>query len=274
MSNDKKQTDNLIVEQILNNLPELPSMPAIVAQALNLIDDPNTEVKQLADVLSKDISMTTQILKLVNSAYYGFPAQITSINKAMALLGFDKIRTLILSVAVKPMMMSYSGKALWNHSIRCAVGAHHISKSLNYGDPDEAFVMGLLHDIGRTVMQIYNKNAYSEIDKLVAIGADVLEAERTFYGFTHTEMGKALVQKWKLPLIIGIAAQHHHNPLEAEETVSASIVYVANQITQEQLKYPVFNNEIIDSFDYEIQNPDALREEIFELSKPIIEVLS
>ena len=274
MSENKNQRHNPIVMEVIDNLDELPSMPSVVGQALNLIDDPKANINQLADIISKDISMTTQILKLVNSAYYGFPSQIASINKAMALLGLDKVRSLILSVAVKPMMMSYSGKALWNHSLRCAVGAQHISKSLDYGDPDEAFIMGLLHDIGKTIMQIHNKKAYPEIEKLVNIGADVLDAERTFYGYTHTEMGKALVEKWKLPLIIGITAQHHHNPLNSEETVSASIVYVADRITQEQLKYPIFDQEIIDSFDYEIPNPEALREEIFELSQPIIEALS
>jgi len=274
MGINKNQEINPKVIEVMENLPELPSMPTVVGEALSLLDDPKTDVKQLAEVISKDISMTTQILKLVNSAYYGFPQQITSISKAMALLGFDKVRSLILSVAVKPMMMSYSGKALWNHSIRCAVGCQHISKSLDYGDPDEAFVMGLLHDIGKTVMQIYNKKAYLEIEKLVNIGADVLDAESTFYGFTHTEMGRALVEKWKLPLIIGLSAQYHHNPLNSGEAVSASIVYVADRITQEQLKFPIFDSEIIDSFDYEVQDPEALREEIFEHSQPIIDALT
>ncbi len=273
MSIDKQATNPRVIEA-LENLPELPSMPTVVGQALDLLDDPKIEVKDLAKVISMDMSMTTQILKLVNSAYYGFPSQITSINKAMALLGFDKVKSLILSVAVKPMMMSYSGKALWHHSLRCAVGCQHISKSLNYGDSDEAFIMGLLHDIGKTVMQIYDKNAYPEVEKLVAIGADRLETERTFYGFTHTEMGRALVDTWKLPLIIGITAKHHHNPLESEETVSSSIVYVADRITQEELKFPIFEPEIIDSLDYEIPNPEALREEIFGLSEPIVEALS
>ncbi len=274
MSDNKAKNVNPRVIEVLENLPELPSMPSVVGQALDLLENPETDVKQLADTISRDISMTTQILKLVNSAYYGFPSQITSINKAMALLGFDKIKSLILSVAVKPMMLSYSGKALWNHSLRCAVGCQHIARSLDYGDLDEAFIMGLLHDIGKTVMQIYNKKAYPEIDKLVAIGADILDAERAFYGFTHTEMGRALVDKWKLPLIIGITAEHHHNPLKSEEAVSASIVYVADKITQEELKFPIFDNEIINCFDYEIQSPEALREEIFELSKPIEAALS
>jgi len=274
MDNNKNKVITTNIKDVIETLPEIPCMPAVVGQALNILDDPNADIKQLATTLSMDIAITTQILKLVNSAYYGFPSQITSINKAMALIGFDKVRSLIMSVAVKPMMMSFSGKALWNHSIRCAVGSQYLAKSLNYGDPDEAFVMGLLHDIGKIVMHIYNKNAFSEVQKLVSIGADTLDAEKTFFGFSHTEAGKVLVEKWNLPLIIGITAEHHHNPLRAPETVSSSIVYVTDKITQEQIKYPIFKPEIIDSFDYEIQDPEALREEIFKLSQPIIEALS
>src|SRR3989339_730089 len=95
------------IKDIIDNMSGIPSMPTVVSESLNLIDNPNSNIRQLADIISKDIAITTQILKLVNSAYYGFPSQITTINKAMALLGLNKIKSLILSVAVKPMMMSY-----------------------------------------------------------------------------------------------------------------------------------------------------------------------
>ncbi len=260
--------------QALENLNELPSMPAVVGQALNIIDDPNANINRLAEILSTDISITTQLLKLVNSAYYGFPSQITTINKAMALLGLNKVRSLILGLAVKPMMLSEHGKKLWHHSLRCAVGSKYLAKNLEFGDPEEAFITGLLHDIGKTVLQVQNINAYNEVQKLAAIGADILDAERTFYGFTHTEVGKILTEKWNLPLIIGITVEHHHNPLASEESMSAGIVYVANCITREQLKYPVFDQDIIDSLDFEIPDPEAMREKVFELSQPVIDAFS
>ena len=258
----------------IENLKELPSIPAVVVQALNLIDDPNANINRLAEIISTDISITTQILKLVNSAYYGFPSQITTINKALALLGFNKVKGLIMGVAIKPMMLSDHGKMLWHHSLRCAVAARYLAKNLRYRDPEEAFVFGLLHDICKTVLQIQNIDAYREIQKLVSIGADVLDAERTFYGFAHTDAGKALVEKWNLPLIIGITVAHHHNPLKSEEITSASIVYVADRITQDRLKYPVFKQEIIDAFDYEVPDPEGMREEIIRISQPIIDAFS
>lgn len=262
------------IETILNSLPELPSIPTVVSQALTILDNPKANINQLAEVISRDMALTTQILKLVNSAYYGFPSQITSINKAMALLGFNKIKSLIMSVAIKPMLVSSRGKALWFHSLRCAVGCQHLSKSLGYGDPEDAFVMGLLHDIGKTVMQAHNNIACKEIEKFVSMGADILDTEMTFFGFTHTQVGRILVEKWNLPVVIGITAEHHHDPLCSEESMSASIVYVADRITQDHLKYPIFDPEIIDSFDYEVSNPEDMRKKIFELSQPIIDALS
>lgn len=262
------------IKEIIENNINIPSMPTVVAESLNLIDDPNSNVKKLADILSKDISITTQILKLVNSAYYGFPSQITTINKAMALLGFNTIRSLILSVSLKPMLMTNSGKALWEHSIRCAVGCQMLSKSLGGVDPDEAFTMGLLHDIGKSVMESYNKDAIKEIVRLTNLGADILQAEKMFFGFTHTELGKELVIKWKLPIIIGTAIQYHHNPLASQTKLQSCIVYVADRISREPLKYPVLDPDMIDSFDFEVPDPIAFREKVFESAGHIISALT
>ena len=262
------------IKEIINNMTGIPSMPTVVSESLNLIENPNSSVRQLAEILSKDIAITTQILKLVNSAYYGFPSQITTINKAMALLGFNTIRNLILSVGLKPMLMTNSGKALWEHSIRCAIACQMLSKSLGVLDPDEAFVMGLLHDIGKSVMESADKDAIKEISRLTTLGADVLQAEKMFFGFTHTEIGKELVIKWKLPAVVATAISYHHNPLASQNKLHSCLVYVADRISREPLKYPILDPDIVDSFDFEIQDPVALREKVFESASHIISALS
>lgn len=265
-------TKNL--KQVIDSLSGIPTMPTVVSEALNTIENPKSNVNQLAEIISKDISLTTQILKLVNSAYYGFPQQITTINKAMALLGFNTIRSLVLGVAVKPMLMTSCGKILWEHSIRTAVASQMISKSLGFGDPDEAFVMGLLHDVGKIILEIANKDAVKEISRLTALGADSLQAERMFFGYTHTEIGKELVIKWKLPLIVGTAIQYHHNPLASQSKQHSCLIYVADRISREPLKYPVLDPDIVDSFDFEISDPLDLREKVIEASSHIISALS
>lgn len=262
------------IKEILDSSTAVPSMPLVLSQSLNLIENPNSNIKQIADLISKDISLSAQVLKLVNSAYYGFPSQITTINRAMALLGFNAIKNLILSVSVKSMMMTNSGKTLWEHSIRCAVACQMLSKSLGGIDPDEAYIMGLLHDIGKSIMDGVNKDAVKEITRLTNLGADILQAERMFFGFTHTDLGKELVIRWKLPLIVGTAIRYHHNPLAADNKLNAGIVYVGDRITREPLKYPVLDPDLVDSFDFEVPDPMAFREKVFEASGHIISALS
>ncbi len=262
------------MKAILDKLQSIPTMPAILSEALNTMDNPKSSVNKLAEILSKDISLTTQILKLVNSAYYGFPSQITTIKRAMALMGFNAIRSLILSVVVKPMMVTHSGKTLWEHSIRCAVACQMMSKSLGFGDPDEAFIIGLLHDIGKIVLEIANKDASKEVNRLTLLGADSLQAEKMFFGYTHTEIGRELSIKWKLPMIIGTAIYYHHNPLASQSKMHSCLVYVGDRITREPLKYPVLDPDIVDSFDFEVPDPMDLREKVFEASSHIISALS
>jgi len=265
---------NKNMKNIIDNMPGIPSMPNVLSEALNTMENPKSSVEKLADIISKDISLTTQILKMVNSSYYGFPSQITTIKRAMALLGFNTIKSLILSVVVKPMMMTHSGMALWEHSIRCAVACQLMSKSLGFGDPDEAFIMGLLHDIGKMVMEISNKDAVKEINRLITLGADTLQAEEMFFGYNHTDAGKELVLKWKLPLVVGAAVRYHHNPLASQSKMHSCLVYVGDRITRDPLKYPILDPDIVDSFDFEVPDPMDLREKVLDASGHIISALS
>jgi len=262
------------ITELINNLENIPSMPTILSEALNTIDSPKANFLKLAEIISKDFSLSSQVLKLVNSTYYGFPGQITTIDKAMALLGFDTIKTLILSVVVKPMIMTHSGKALWEHSIRCAVACQIMSKSLGFGDPNGAFVMGLLHDLGKIVLEIANKDSVKDVNNLVHAGTDILEAETKYFGFNHVDAGKALASKWKLPLIIITAISYHHNPLASQSKMLSSLIYVADRVCIEPLKYPILDPDIVDSFDFEVPDPMELREQVFEVSNHIINNLS
>lgn len=258
------------LEKILTELPNLPTMPHIIIEALGVIGNPKASIRQLSRIISRDLSITTQILKMVNSAYYGFPSQITTINQAMALLGFDNVRGVIFGAATKPMLTTYSGRTLWVHSIRCAVGCQLISKGLNIGNPDEAFVVGLLHDIGKTVMELYERNRMKELVRLVSLGADQMYMEQTMFGFLHTEAGALLAAKWRLPQLIIDCIRYHHNPQDVEDNPLAQIVYVSNCLTHEKIQYPVFDPEIADCLDFEITNPGDIRAHIFNLSESII----
>lgn len=261
------------VDLFIKNMPELPSMPPVVAKALNIIEDPKSSVAQLAAIISKDISLTTQILKLVNSAYYGFPSQITTIDKAMALLGFKQVKSLILSVALKPMMMSHSGRDLWEHSLKCGVACQLISKALGNNETDEAFVLGLLHDIGKNVIEMFNHRIANEINARVKMGTDRLRLEKSLLGFTHADLGEALLRKWKLPEVIVSCVKFHHTPLLSPNFSLVSIVYIADLLTQTNFEILDVSPNIANKLDFEVPDPIEFREEIIETTKPILNAL-
>lgn len=257
-------------EKISSRINDLPSMPIVIMNALEAINCPNSSANDLADILSKDQAITSQILKMVNSAYYGFPSQITTINRSIALLGMNKVRNIIMSVAAKPLMMSKSGKTLWEHSIRCAVGCEIISKQLGLDDLDEAFIIGLLHDIGKTVLEMYYKKDYAEVINIVNNGVDIISAERQVIGITHTNMGEAVVLKWKLPLVVANCVKYHHTPHASNDINNTGIVYIADRLAQIEVKYPMLDPDIMSRLDVDISDPMELREEIFETSQFII----
>lgn len=262
------------IKRIIQQLPELPAMPNVVAIALDVMKDPKASVKKLCDVISNDQAITTEILKVVNSAYYGLPQQITTINQATALLGFNKVRNLILSCAVKPMLMSHGGKILWEHSIKTAIGAEFIGKSLGRSDADECFVFGLLHDVGKIVFELYNKSAMQEVDRLVSFGADRSAAEKMMFGFDHSEAGDELITKWRLPKMIRACVKHHHKPHLSEFPGTVGIIYASDRIVQEPIKYPIIETEIISAIDFDLADPLVLREKILEKSEQMIKALS
>lgn len=261
------------MKNILDNMQDIPSMPNVISKALKTIQNPNSSANQLAEIISVDQSLTTQVLKLVNSAYYGLSTQITSVNKAIALLGHIKVKNIIMSVAMKPMMMTHGGKALWEHSLRCAVGCEILATNLKTADPDEAFVIGFLHDIGKTVLQIYKPAASAKVNELVALGANRLEAEKMMFGFDHTQIGAELILNWKLPAILSNNIKYHHAPHISSVASSAAIVYVANKLVQEPLQHPILEQDVMDRLDLDLPDPQVLREVIMNKSSTLIRAL-
>ena len=142
------------ITKLINNLKNVPAMPNVVIQALNIVKNPNSGIKDLGDIMSYDQSLSLKVLNLVNSAYYGFAQQITSITRALALLGMNQAKNIIVAIAMKPMFSSEENKELWEHSITAAVGCEYLASNLNITDSEEAFIIGFLHDIGKIILNM------------------------------------------------------------------------------------------------------------------------
>ncbi|HBG49060.1 MAG TPA: hypothetical protein DDW90_06085 [Cyanobacteria bacterium UBA9971] len=262
------------VKNFIDGMPNIPSMPSIVLNLLDQLNKPEPDIIKLSATISKDISLTAQLLRLVNSAYFSFSSRVNNVTQAAVLLGLNRLRSLIISSAIKPMIVTVCGKDLWEHSIRCAVGCEIIAKSLNDNRKEEAFIAGLLHDVGKIVLELYNSNYAREAHNQFVLGGERISIEKKLFGFAHTEVGKELIFKWNLSDDIGEHVNFHHNPVQSSDKLLTSYVYVADRLAQENIMYPIVDPEISENLDFEVSDPMILREEIFTASQPIIDVFS
>lgn len=258
-------------EKILANVLELQSMPTVFLEALDNIQDPKVNAIKLSNIVSKDMALTTKLLRFVNSPYYGFAREITQVNNAIALLGFRAVRDIIMMMAMKPMMLSQSGKDLWEHSIRCAYASQLLAESIMDTPADEVFTIGFLHDIGRVLFQLYDLESFEEVARLEKMGVDKLVVEEDIFGVDHTLVGEAFAIKESLPPIISKSIRYHHDPTNEEAPYIAKVIYLAEMITQSELK--ALDEGFLTELEIQIDDLQRLREEIFEKTDIMIEAL-
>ncbi|MCK4304452.1 MAG: HDOD domain-containing protein [Candidatus Eisenbacteria sp.] len=225
-----------MLREDLDRIDAVPMLPEMVGKILTMMDDPNISAVQLANVVSKDQSLVSSILRIVNSAYYGLLWRITSVSQAVVLLGFRTIRNLVLAATV---MNSFGGRARagsfnrgehWRHSIACAAATAVLAKKWKSAPADEAFLTGLVHDIGRVIMDQYFPEEFEEALVLADLeGKALLETEMQIFGLTHAEIGRHVARKWSFPdgIVNGIG-DHHGPATEGEWEALAALVHVAD----------------------------------------------
>ncbi len=263
-----------VTKKLILNYNDIPAMPNVMVKALSVIKDEGSGLNDLADVMCYDQALTTQVLKLVNSAYYGFAQQITSISKALPLLGMEQAKNIIITFAMKPMLTSRGGKVLWEHSIRTAVGCEWLAKQFKLMDPAEAFVIGFLHDIGKIVLNTKNPIVYRKVVELVNKGANILDVENMFFGTNHSDVGFLLAKKWQLPIVVINGIKYHHNPQASSMSNFAYIVYIADKLTQDKTGEIELDDDVMKNSNIEIEDPVALRENIMNRASILLSSLS
>lgn len=209
MSVDRDQL-RLRVEQVGN----LPTLPGIVARIAEMVDRAETTGRQLGLEIARDQVLSAKVLKLVNSGFYGFSQPITTIPHAVTLLGFNTVKSLVLSSTVLDMMKD-SLPGLWEHSLACARTCSLIAGHLQMDDPEEISTAGLLHDLGKVVLRQSMEDEFDRVVQWVE-QKDVLfvEAERALVGAHHGELAGWLLEKWALPerLVQPIVSHHDFDP--------------------------------------------------------------
>lgn len=265
---------NTTINKLIDELNDIPTMPNVVIKALRIVQDPESSIKDLGDIISCDQSLSLKVLTMVNSAYYGFSTEITSIPKALAYLGMNKTKNLIIAVAMKQMFSSGRNKALWEHSLTAAIGCEFVAEHLNLSVAGEAFVMGLMHDIGKIVINMQDEDVLKKIDECVSEGTDITEAENTFFGTNHAEIGAALAKKWQLPVLFTNIIKYHHRPLDSAIPTECSLVYLVDKLIQPNFKENFLNDDYIKDLNIKLDKPMILRNSILHKASGLIKELS
>jgi len=260
MNNNSNRLDP---QQIVAEFKDIPPMPNVMVKALSVIKNPATGIAELAKIMQVDQAISTKTLSLVNSAFYGFRQQITSINKALVVLGMMKAKNIIMSLALKQMMTAQGSRELWEHSIKCAVAAEILAKEYKVINPDDAFVIGFLHDIGKMLLNAKNPLKYSKVRYLATQGnVNLIEVEDMQFGTNHCVLGALVSKKWQLPVILTNCIRYHHDPVQSSLPTVCGIVYCADRLVQTNIQTPVLEPKIMDRMEFRINDPIALRETI------------
>lgn len=211
----------------ITHLSNLPTLPQVASRLMKIINDPLTSSSDAAFVIGQDLSLSAKVLRLANSAFYGIPRSITNLNNAVVILGLKVINTLVLSLTVFDLFPEsrssaalFDRKAFWLHSLSCGLAAKLLvskSKKLILFDPEEAFCTGLLHDIGKVIMEQYFHEDFHEALKTAkSENLPLFKAEQKIMGFDHTDVTQWLTQTWNLPSEIHLPLIYHHKPSKAD----------------------------------------------------------
>jgi len=229
--------DTYRIKRITESIIGLPTLPTVVSKMIELVDNPRTSASALSRLISTDQALTARLLKLANSAYYGFPREISTVNMAIVVLGFNTVKDMGLSLSVFDTFKNQEPTPLfdisrfWEHSIACGIASRMIAHNCRSRFAGEAFVAGLLHDIGKVILNQYFHKEFVSIMENVSKGATLEEAEDSVIGVRHSQIGAWLADKWNLPRLISEAIEFHHEPWDSRsEPLFVAIICIANHL--------------------------------------------
>jgi putative nucleotidyltransferase with HDIG domain len=208
---------------IFGDIEQLPTLPTVYNRLQNMLSDPKVSARDVGKVIEQDQALAAKIIKVVNSSYYGFPKQVSTISHSVVILGFNELKHMALSVSLLKLFNSKQGnhsfdpRAFWQHSLAVAVCAGTIARKAGHGkcsSHEEAFVAGLLHDIGKIIEDQYMQELFSKVIDLCSREQVLIyEAEKRLLGITHQDIGGFLAKKWRLPPVLESAILYHHTPM-------------------------------------------------------------
>jgi len=223
---------------LMEAIGELPTLPTVAIELTRLLDDPNTEVKQIQAIVQQDPTLCSRLLKLVNSAFYGIPREVHSIATAINILGFNAVKNIALSCFVFDFFGStdedFDLNAFWKHSMATGVAFAETARVSNQIKVQDAYIFGLLHDLGRLSIKHFAPEMLQKAQDTARMqNISLTQAETDVIGINHAEVGYKLAERWGFPEPLAAGMRYHHTPEQAPDLMAefAALTHVADLVT-------------------------------------------
>jgi putative nucleotidyltransferase with HDIG domain len=241
---ESDSNSHLVAQEIVGGIAHMSTLPEVTMRIIDIIEDPNSSARDLHQVVSSDPALSSRILKVVNSSFYGMPRQIGSINRSISLLGLNAVKNLAIAASLGHIfrfdgaLPHFQIRDLWDHSMKTAAASCLVARHTGSQSTDEAFLAGLLHDIGFLVELQHDSVMFTSMIETITVdhdGApniDLPELERATFQTDHQSIGAVLCEQWKFPRSLVSATAHHHDPsvLTGDESLVPWFVHMGDHL--------------------------------------------
>jgi len=265
------------VEKLIADTCDLPTIPTVALKVMELMEEESTSAADLKRVIEVDPALAARVLKISNSALYGCRGSVTSLPTAIMVMGFDTLKSVVIAASTRSIYKRFglTEKFLWEHSLVNGLASRAIAAKVGLGKLDEAFVAGLLHDIGKVVIDNSAPAQYQMlVSKVFCEGLDFEDAERAMFGFSHVDVGAMVAKKWKLSEELEAVITCHHDFTRQSDPYLAKLaaaVNLANGVSRLLGVGGEFQGGVhldrLESFDYLALTRDGLNDMIDEVQE-------
>jgi len=230
-----------VVKIALAKIGDIATLPEVTAKIISVVDDPKSTARDLHNIIKTDPALATKILKVVNSAFYGLPGQVSGLDRAIVLLGLSAVKNIAISASISRLFTAeklsdnFSARDLWKHSVAVGVATRLFCSLIGKrAFAEEAFLAGLIHDLGMLIERQAFPDALSEVIQVASKDSDrpFCDIEKEILGTDHQALGAALAAKWKFPRPLQSVLGYHHTieNLSEEHRLLPTIVYAADTL--------------------------------------------
>ena len=276
------------IDRIISSIGKLPTLPTVYMKLSHLLNAPDSSIKMISNIISEDQAVAAMVLKIVNSASYGFYTKVGDLQRAIVILGLNEIKSLVLASSMYKIVNQFKSSSafdmqqFWKHSIGCAISAKVLAETAYIKDPEDVFTGGLLHDIGKLIPATYLSEEFNNVVADVAeTGSQISESEEKILGFDHAQTGSALAEKWRLPRRTADMIAHHHlSYIPDTMTKEIAAVHIANTLcialsmgSGGEKRVPIVNQKAWEILDLKLSDLEYIMQRSTKLFEESISVM-